>query len=62
MQEKGHWKHNCPKVTKDPGMGNLNFVKKLFSRELQCRWIIIQEPLTMFVTLYSGSDKLAWLW
>ena len=38
--EKGHWKQNCPKATKKPGMGDLNIVEACLVENYNNKWII----------------------
>ena len=38
--QKGHWKQNCPKATKKPGMGDLLVVKACLMENFNDKWII----------------------
>ena len=38
--EKGHWKPNCPKANKKPGIGNLNIVEACLVENYNDKWII----------------------
>ena len=38
--QKGHWKQNCPKATKRPGMGDLLVVEAYLVENLNDKWII----------------------
>ena len=39
-RQKGHWKQNCPKATKNPGMGNLLVVEACLVENFNDKWII----------------------
>ena len=38
--QKGHWKQNCPKATKKPGMGDLLVVEAYLVENFNDKWII----------------------
>ena len=38
--QKGHWKHNCPKATKKPSMGDLLVVEACLVENFNDKWII----------------------
>ena len=38
--QKGHWKQNCPKATKKPGMGDLLVVEACLVENFNDKWII----------------------
>ena len=38
--QKGHWKQNCPKATKKPGMGDLLVVEAYLVENFNYKWII----------------------
>ena len=38
--QKGHWKQNCPKATKKPGMGDLLIVEACLVENFNYKWII----------------------
>ena len=38
--QKGHWKLNCPKATKKPGMGDLLLVEAYLVENFNDKWII----------------------
>ena len=38
--QKGHWKQNCPKATKKPGMGDLLIVEACLVENFNDKWII----------------------
>ena len=38
--QKGHWKQNCPKATKKPGMGDLLVVEACLEDNFNDKWII----------------------
>ena len=38
--QKGHWKQNCPKATKRPGMGDLLVVEACLVENVNDKWII----------------------
>ena len=37
--QKGHWKQNCPKATKKPGMGDLLVVEVCLVENFNDKWI-----------------------
>ena len=39
-KQKGHWKQNCPKATKKPGMGDLLVVEACLLENFKDKWII----------------------
>ena len=39
-RQKGHWKQNCPKATKKPGMGDLLVVEACLVENFNDKWII----------------------
>ena len=39
-EQKGHWKQNCPKATKKPGMGDLLVVEACLLENFKDKWII----------------------
>ena len=39
-RQKGHWKQNCPKATKKPGMGDLLVVEACLVENFHDKWII----------------------
>ena len=38
--QKGHWKQNCPKATKKPGMGDLLVVEDCLVENFNDKWIV----------------------
>ena len=38
--QKGHWKHNCPRANKNPGMGDLLVVEACLMENFNDKWII----------------------
>ena len=39
-RQKGHWKQNCQKATKKPGMGDLLLVEACLVKNFNDKWII----------------------
>ena len=54
--QKGHWKQNCPKATKKPGMGDLLVVDACLVENFNYKWIIDSGATNHVVTLCSGSN------